>query len=201
MNPTDDELLSKIKEAVSAENAARTEHVSRAKEVGLLLLEAKKRHPAVEDFEKFIKPVAGLEKSRAYELMKLAGGRTIEEELKKGARERQAKSRAKRKKGRAKNTTLPSTAPTTPASEPDPTFRDVTEKSTDPDPDAAVTTPPAPVADTSSRVFITQTMSAKALAEFKQACRTYWPGITEEAHQQQARDFIDQLTQPRREAA
>jgi hypothetical protein len=178
MNPTDDELLSKIKEAVSAENDARTAHVSRSRELGLLLLEAKKLHPTQKDFKKFLRPVVGLELSRAYDLMRLAGGRTTEEELKKAARERQAKSRAKRKK------LPPPAAPTTPASEPDPTFRDVTETVVKVDP-----------AQTASRA------SARALAEFKQACRTYWLGITEEAHQQQAREFINQLTQPRREAA
>ena len=97
MNAADNDLLSKIRVAVAAESVAKDQHVSRAKELGNLLLEAKKRHPAVDDFRKFLKPVVGLALSRAYDLMKLAGGRTTEEELKKDARERQAKSRDKKK--------------------------------------------------------------------------------------------------------
>jgi hypothetical protein len=100
-----DELLQKItvaaQEADAAEQSvstAQAELVSRSKAVGLLLLEAKKLHPKGKDFEAFLNRVDGLKRSRAYDLMKLAGGRTTDEELRKDARERQAKSRAKKKK-------------------------------------------------------------------------------------------------------
>jgi hypothetical protein len=172
MSATDDELLSKINEAVAAEGAARDEHVSRSKELGALLLEAKKRHPAVKDFEQFLKPVVGLALSRAYDLMRLAGGRTTEAELRREARDRQAKSRAKKKKSKPQS-------PSEPDAQPAAAFRDVTETG---QPNA-------------------EAKSAKALAEFRVACRTYWPGITVEADRQKARTFIDQLITNRAEAA
>jgi hypothetical protein len=50
----------------------------------------------VKDFDAFLKKVHGLKLSRAYELLRLAGGRTTDEELKKENRERQQKSRAKK---------------------------------------------------------------------------------------------------------
>jgi hypothetical protein len=55
-------LLEEISAAVKAVNnaeqdvaTAQAELVSRSKKVGLLLLEAKKQHPAVKDFEAFLK--------------------------------------------------------------------------------------------------------------------------------------------------
>ena len=75
MRQSDIGLLAKINEAVAAANEAETkvttaqaELVSRSKTVGLLLLEAKKLHPAVKDFEAFLKKVQGLKLSRAYDL-------------------------------------------------------------------------------------------------------------------------------------
>ncbi len=103
-NAEDVALVAKITEAVKAANeaekiaeTAQTELVSRSKQVGLLLLEAKKLHPAVKDFEAFLKRVDGLQLSRAYDLLQLAGGRTTDEELRKEARERKRKSRASKK--------------------------------------------------------------------------------------------------------
>jgi hypothetical protein len=106
-----EQLLTKLNAAVRAANdaeakvtTAQAELVSRSKAVGLLLLEAKKLHPKVKDFDAFLKKVKGLKLSRAYDMMKLAGGRTTDAELKKDARERQQKSRANKKK-------LPTPAP------------------------------------------------------------------------------------------
>jgi predicted transcriptional regulator len=63
----DTELLAKLKVAVAAVNnaeqgvrKAQAEFVSRSKVAGLLLLEAKKLHPAVKDFQTFLKKVDGL---------------------------------------------------------------------------------------------------------------------------------------------
>jgi hypothetical protein len=99
----DKALLAKINAAVAAENEARkavetatAEVVSRGRAVGLLLLEARKLHPKVADFEKFLKGVNGLHLSRAYDLMKLAGGRTTDAELREDARERKRKSRERK---------------------------------------------------------------------------------------------------------
>ena len=95
------ELLTKINEAVAAaheaEKAAETakgELVSRSKTLGLLLLEGKKLHRKVEDFEAFLKKVPGIKSlSWAYDCMRVAGGRTTDEQLRKDARERQQKVR------------------------------------------------------------------------------------------------------------
>jgi hypothetical protein len=102
-------LLGKINKAVAAANkaeqtmeTAKAELVSRSKTVGLLLLEAKKLHPSVKDFDTFLKRVDGLKLSRAYDLLRLAGGRITDEELKKDARERKQKSRARKKFPKAK---------------------------------------------------------------------------------------------------
>jgi hypothetical protein len=61
-----DELATKLTKAVKAANAAeaaatsaRETLISRSREVGLLLLEAKKLHPAVKDFEAFLKRIDG----------------------------------------------------------------------------------------------------------------------------------------------
>jgi hypothetical protein len=104
MSDRSNKLLNEINEAVAAANkaeetvtTAQAELVSRSKTVGLLLLEAKKQHPAVKDFDAFLKRVKNLSLSRAYDLMRLAGGRTTDEELKKEARERKQRSREKKK--------------------------------------------------------------------------------------------------------
>src|SRR6516165_5588137 len=101
----DQALLAKLNAAVAEHNAAeqavttaQSELVSKSKAVGLLLLEARKRHPKVADFEAFLKRVNGLKLSRAYDCMRIAGGRTTDEQLRQEARERQRKSRAKKTK-------------------------------------------------------------------------------------------------------
>jgi hypothetical protein len=98
----DDALLSKLNTAVAAVNKAQRAHedthaelVSKSKLVGELLLEAKKRHP--KDFEAFLKRVNGLKLSRAYDLMRLAGGRITDEQLRQETRDRVRKHRAKKK--------------------------------------------------------------------------------------------------------
>jgi hypothetical protein len=98
-----DELLSRINIAVAVANdaerkvtKARDEYVSRSRTVGVLLLEAKAIYPKVKDFEAFLKRVDGLQRSRAYDLMGLAGGRTTDEELRQDVRDRVKKHRAKK---------------------------------------------------------------------------------------------------------
>src|SRR6516225_11814489 len=101
---SDKVLLDKINAAVADHNAAeqavttaQSELVSKSKVVGQLLLEAKKLHPKVKDFEAFLKQVKGLKLSRAYDLLRLAGGRTTDEELRKETRDRVKKHREKKK--------------------------------------------------------------------------------------------------------
>jgi hypothetical protein len=195
-----DELLTRLNKAVAAANeaektvtTAQAELVSRSKTVGALLLEAKKLHPAVKDFEAFLQRVDGLKLSRAYDLLRLAGGRITDEELKKDARERQRKSRAGKKK-------LPRPAPKKPEPEPKPV------SVTDPD-----VTESADASAEKRKAFNTDLdltaeekaakVSAHNLAEFVIACRTYLPKITVEADRQKARMFIEQLMSNRAEAA
>jgi len=100
----DKALIDKLNAAVAEHNAAeqavttaQAELVSKSKAVGLLLLEAKTRHPKAKDFEAFLKRVNGLGISRAYDCMRIAGGRTTDEELRREARERVRKHRANKK--------------------------------------------------------------------------------------------------------
>jgi hypothetical protein len=179
---TDAELLVKrLNEAVALANeaetavtTAQTELVSRSKTVGLLLLEAKELHPAVKDFEAFLKRVDGLKLSRAYDLLRLAGGRTTDEELKKDARDRQQKSRASKKK-------LPPPAPKRPEPKP-----------------ISVTDPN--VTETRKASSNENAASARCLAEFTFACRQYLPKMTE-ADKQKAYQLVSGLTSKKAEAA
>lgn len=152
----DDVLLNKLNVAVKAADEAETsvttaqaELVSRSKAVGLLLLEAKKLHPKVKDFEAYLKRVDGLNLSRAYDFLRLAGGRVTDEELRKDARERKRKSRAKPK-------TLPGTTP-----EPKP-----------PEPEVSVTV-------TESAEEKAARVSAHCLRQFEYSCQCWLPKLNE----------------------
>jgi hypothetical protein len=150
-----EELLRRINSAVKEMDGARDGYISRSKIVGNLLLEAKTLHPKVKDFDAFLKRVDGLHLSRAYELLKIAGGRTTEADLKKENRERQQRHRIKQK-----------TKPMQPEPKPDPgprpkpmpeSFRDVTE----------ISSPTTAGAD-----------SGRALREFLLACEKWLPLMT-----------------------
>jgi len=177
-----EDLLEKIKHAVAtvneAEQAAETakaELVSRSKAVGLLLLEAKKLHPKVADFEAFLKNVDGLKLSRAYDYLRIAGGRATDEELRQEARDRKRKSRAKKK-------VPPPVKPITAEPEPKPTFRDkphVTESQ-----EISIDQRRAEnvLLDDHNEPELSaeQKQSAYYRDKFVDACRTYLPRITEE---------------------
>ena len=174
-------LLVKLNAAIAAANeaektvtAAQTELVSRSKAVGSLLLEAKKLHPAVNDFAAFLRRVDGLKLSRAYDLMRLAGGRTTDDELKKDARERQKKSRAKKIPLRPE--------PKKPEAEPDDSVTVTESNAEKPKPEKAANE------------------SARALAEFTFACRTYLSKMTE-TDQHKALQLVTDLVNPKAEAA
>jgi hypothetical protein len=192
-----DALLAKINKAVAevyeAEKAHEKTHVelvSKSKIVGALLLEAKKRHPKVTEFDAFLKRVDGLKLSRAYDLMKLAGGRITDEQLRQEARDRQRKSRAKKK---------PTPSPSLPKPEPTP----------DTKPTHSVTSPhvtesleqrkaemaalDASAGERAAKERATKA-SARALAEFAVACRTWLPRITVQADRQEARNLVATLT-------
>jgi hypothetical protein len=155
-----EELLRKINSAVKAMDAAREGYTSRSKIVGTLLLEAKTLHPKVNDFEAFLKRVDGLHLSRAYELLKLAGGRTTEADLKKENRERQQRHRLKQKTKMMPKHPEPAPKP------PPESFRDVTEKPT-----------------------LTGADNGRALHEFLLACGKWLPLMTS-AELNVARDHV-----------
>jgi hypothetical protein len=186
-NPTADaQLLAKLNRAVAVANEAKDELVSRSRAVGLLLLEAKKLHPAVRDFEAFLKKVQGLQLSRAYDLLRLAGGRTTDEEIRKATRDRVKKHRAKKK--------LPPQTPKKPEPpEPSVTSTNVTETAEAGAEKRRVVPAWIDAAQQSSRY----------LAEFTFACRTYLPKITVEADREEARRLVAELTsgKPGAEAA
>jgi hypothetical protein len=194
MADNDEVLLGKINAAVAEHNAAeravttaQAELVSKSKVLGQLLLEVKKRHPKAADFEAFLKRVNGLGRSRAYDLLRLAGGRTTDEELRKDARERVRKHRAKKK--------LPTPEP---VSVTDP---DVTESSKRITQSAEISAEerraqntildvnpeplPPPDFDRSAEAKRKQ-RSRIALNEFTHACENYLPRITEEADRHEA---------------
>ena len=198
----DQVLLDKINAAVATANEAETtvttargELVSRSRIVGELLLEAKKRHPKVADFEAFLKRVDGLKLSRAYDLMKLAGGRTTDAQLRQEARDRQRKSRTNKK--------VPLPAKPIRA-EPKREPISVTDPHVTESQEIGVEERRAQMAalDLAAEQRGTKA-SARALTEFMVACRTWLPKITAEADRHKARLLVAELTSaaPKAEAA
>jgi hypothetical protein len=199
---TDKVLLGKINAAVAEHNAAekaataaQSELVSKSKVVGQLLLEAKKLRPKVKDFEAFLKRVKGLKLSRAYDLLRLAGGRTTDEELRKEARERKQKSRAK-KKLPLKSLPLPKPEPISV------TKPHVTESlpriTASPEISAEERRAQNAALDSGEGAA---KASATALEEFKYCCRIWLPKITAEADRQKASQYVADLMTPKAEAA
>jgi hypothetical protein len=201
MADNDEALLGKINAAVAEHNAAeravttaQAELVSKSKVLGQLLLEVKKRHPKAADFEAFLKRVNGLGRSRAYDLLRLAGGRTTDEELRKDARERVRKHRAKKK--------LPTPEP---VSVTDPDVTESSKRITQSDEisaeerraqNAALDVEPEPIPlpdfDRSAEAKRKQ-RSRIALNEFTYACKNYLPRITEEADRQEALRIVTEM--------
>jgi hypothetical protein len=186
----DDVLLTKINEAVAAANeaektveTAETKFVSRSKTVGLLLLEAKKLHPKVNDFETFLARVDGLKLSRAYDLIRLVGGRTTEEQIRKDTRERVKKHRAKK---------LPKPTPAPKGPEPiSVTSTPVTE---------SPKRKPAEQKTFDSPEEARKQASAHALREFTLACKNWIPRMTVETDRQRAWEICNDLILRRRAA-
>ena len=181
-----DELLARINAAVAAANdakknvtTAQAELVSRSKEVGALLLEAKKLHPSVMDFEAFLRKVHGLRPSRAYDCMRVAGGRTTDEEIRKATRDRVKKHRRKKKLHRAKPEL--SEVVIEPVSV---TSGGVTESPAEVSADkrkaeyaSAEATPKPSVTETAEEMAVK--VSRHSLAEFMHACNAYLPKLIE----------------------
>jgi hypothetical protein len=155
-----DTLLTKINQAVELANkaekivtTAQAELVSRSKAIGVLLLEARALHPG-RNFEEFLKRVKGLHRSRAYDCMRIAGGRVTDDELRRDAAARQQKSRTKKK-----------------LQPPVPTVRDVTDNLAEPRPVVVQLVSPEAAHDADS---------ARCLTEFKAACKRYLPRMNED---------------------
>jgi hypothetical protein len=179
------DLLAKINTAVAAANeaeqtvtTAKAELVSRSKAVGLLLLEAKKLHPVTEDFKAFLKRVDGLKLSRACDCMRVAGGRTTDEEIRQATRERVKKHRDSKK--------LPEPAP----KQSEPPKLSVTSAPVTESPEASAEKRKAENANlSSSPEERAAKLSAHNLSEFQVACRTYLPNLIE-ADLKKARVFF-----------
>lgn len=192
-----DALLIKINAAVKAANeteatieTAKTELVSRSRVVGQLLLEAKKFYPKVKDFEEYLGRVDGLKLSRAYDLLRLAGGRTTDAELKEAAAERKRQERA-RKEARAKEARAKEERARKEKeckewereeqereerakSKPEPKAKDsVTNPDVTESAEASAARRKAEYAQTPAAV------SARNLREFEVACNTYLPKLTD----------------------
>ena len=190
---TDEVLLGEINKAVATMAAAQTELVSRSKAVGELLLEAKKLHPAKKDFDAFLRRVNGLHISRAYDLLRLAGGRVTDEELRQEARERQRKSRAKRKlpkpEPQSESVTV-TDPPTRIAQSPEISTQERRAQNAALDTESEPT--PVPKFDRSTGMKESQ-RSQIHLNEFKFACKNWLPKITEEADRQEALRFVTEM--------
>jgi len=200
---TETELLREINKAVAAANeaeqvvkTAKTELVSRSKTVGLLLLEAKKLHPAVKDFEAFLKPVDGLKLSRAFDCMRIAGGRITDEELKKDTRESVQKHRVKKKLKLATPEPVSVTSPPvteSAAESPEASAEKRKAENADLDKPTAPIDPyyePQAFDEPSTAVL---RASIKALREFKFAADTWLPKIREDMRMEAivyVRDFF-----------
>jgi len=190
---TDEVLLGEINKAVATMAAAQAELVSRSKAVGELLLEAKKLHPAKKDFDAFLRRVNGLHISRAYDLLRLAGGRVTDEELRQEARERQRKSRAKRKLPKSEPQSESVTVtdrPTRIAQSPEISAQERRAQNAALDTESEPT--PVPEFDRSTGVKESQ-RSQIPLNEFKFACKNWLPKITEEADRQEALRFVTEM--------
>jgi hypothetical protein len=108
------ELLQKIDAAALAVNktekaveAAQAARVEKCKSLGTLLLEAKKRHPAVKDFEAFLKQAKHMQLRTAYDYMRLVGGRKTDDEIRKAEQQHREAARDRKRKSR----TLPKPTP------------------------------------------------------------------------------------------
>jgi hypothetical protein len=204
-NPQDIALATKISEAVKAVDVAVATQNERAKAAGLLL------------HEKFLKLCDGLQYSRAMDLIAVATDRTTFEKLK-------ADNAARQQKHRDKKKSLHKPEPKVlPKPNPEPFVRDVTD---DPEASAAARKkklpPPIPTdfrITESTEVSIDERKaqmadldlspqeraakeSARCLAEFTVACRTWLPKMTE-ADRQKALDLVIELTssKPKAEVA
>lgn len=87
--------------ADEASDKANGDAIAAAKNVGALLLEAKRRHPTTNAFEAFLKTVpGGLQATQAYRYMAIAGGSTTVEAEKEKDRERKRKERERKERER-----------------------------------------------------------------------------------------------------
>jgi hypothetical protein len=179
--------LVKINAAVKELATAQTEFESRSKTVGLLLLEAKKLHPAVKDFEAFLRKVDGLHLSRAYDLMRFAGGRVTDAELREDARERVRKHREKKKRAKSKELPKPTAVP-----EAKPNSVTVTES-------AEISIEQRRRENANLGMTVAE-RSKQNLDWFAVACREYLPNITVEVHRQEARRLVAELTSAKSKA-
>ena len=137
-NKHDDDLLEKIRRAVKLRNDAMTTFeasketlTSRTKEIGALLIEARK-DKTVKEFDAFLKKAELYSLPWAYEAMALAGGRKTVEQSRADAAERQRESRERKKQREIEA----AAAKALPKPEPEPAKVSVTSQKSDDDGEA-----------------------------------------------------------------
>jgi hypothetical protein len=188
---TDKVLLDKINAAVAEHNAAETDLVSKSRAVGLLLLEAKKLHPTKKSFEAFLRRVNGLHISRAYDLLRLAGGRTTDAELREDAAERQRKSRTKKKLNKPspkpESVTSRTDEPKRTTASPEVSAEERRAQNAALDDDLPI---PPFLDRTGGEAAKAERASEHALAQFLIACQTWLPKLTLPKHRQHACDVV-----------
>jgi hypothetical protein len=192
MNIADKTLAAKISKAVMAVDAAIVTKNELARKAGMLLHEAHERHPGRAAFEAFLKLTDGVKYSRAMDLIAVATDRKTFEKL-------QADAAARLKKHRDKKKALPEPSPQ-PKKQPRPDPAGV-RCATDEEEESPEASAERRKAENAALNETSEQRSAKALAEFAAACRTYLPKLTIEADRQKARLLVSELTTSKRKAA
>jgi hypothetical protein len=142
-----EDLLAKIRQAVKLRNEAlaafetsRETLTSRAKEVGVLLIEARKGK-TVKEFDVYLKQVEGLSLSWAYEAIVLAGGRKTVEQSRADAAERQRDKREREKQRKIEQEKAAAEAAKA-VPQPEPEISVTSQKSAEPEPEAEASAEP-----------------------------------------------------------
>jgi hypothetical protein len=193
---TDGKLKEEVIAATKRLDNAQSKTRDAAKELGLLLIEAKRRHPAVKDFEAFLKDAGGIKLTRAYELIGVAGGRIESAKLREDNAKRNREHRAKKKaaererfKALLKPGPEPEPPPQFPSRDGKPEFGRI-EGIEEHDPEHVGGADQSPEEREHSAWLDAadkaQEASAHALAEYTDACRKWLPKITEQHHRKKA---------------
>jgi hypothetical protein len=177
---SDPQLKELIVIATKRLDNAQSKSLRAAKELGLLLIEAKKRYPKVKDFEAFLKDAGGVKLARAYELIGLVGGRIDEAKHREENAKRNREHRAKKKAEAAAAKKFPSRD-----GKPEPPKLSVTSSNVTESAEISIEQRRGEHAEldqsAEERVAKWEPLkwSADNLHEFECACKTYLPRLNE----------------------